>query len=263
MKEIFDDISEVAKIIWERGWAERNAGNISIDVSDKLGHIARRSKSRKVKLAIKHPELAGRSFLVKATGSRFRDIAKCPEENMLVARISDSLDGYDIICEPRGKDGMPTSEFPSHLSIHAYLRKSDPEKSAVLHTHPDHLISLTHINQYSTEPGLNRLLWSMHPEMKIVMPEGVGVAPYRVPGSDELADATIRALGKRRLVLWEKHGCIAIGKDVFEAFDFIDTADKSARLFFIARNAGFEPEGLTDSQVDELASIRSRKGRKS
>ena len=92
----------------------------------------------------------------------------------------------------------------------------------------------------------------MHPEMKIVMPDGVGLVPYCVPGTDDLAEATVNVLEHHRLVLWEKHGCVAVGRDVFEAFDLIDTAEKSAKIFLMVRAAGFEADGLTDDQLNEL-----------
>lgn len=252
MKQALENISEIASLISQRGWAERNAGNVSVDVTEEYWPERGCTESEKVKTAKKYPELAGRCFLVTATGSRFRDIAKTPEGHVFVARIADDLDGYHVVSEPGESSSAPTSEFPSHLGIHAHLRRNDPAKKVVLHTHPDCLLALTHISRYLAEDALNRLLWSMHPEMKIVMPDGVGVVPYGVPGSEELAESTVRVLAKHRLVLWEKHGCVAVGRDVFEAFDLIDTANKSANVFFIVKSAGFEPEGLTEAQLDEL-----------
>jgi rhamnulose-1-phosphate aldolase len=252
MKQIFEDIAEIAGLISARGWAERNAGNVSVDVTERYECSKGRSESAKVKTPKKYPELAGRYYLVTATGARFRDIAKRPEDHVFLARIADDLDGYHIV-DGLEKAGSPlTSEFPSHISIHAHLRRNDPTKKAVLHTHPDCLLALTHISRYLSTETLNRLLWSMHPEMKIVMPDGVGLVPYCVPGTETLADATVDILQKHRMVLWEKHGCVAVGRDVFEAFDLIDTAEKSAKVFLMVKSAGFEAQGLTEAQLDEL-----------
>ena len=186
------------------------------------------------------------------TGSRFRDIAKRPEDNVILARIRDKADGYEILCEPAKEDARLTSEFVSHLAVHAHLRRSDPAKKVVLHTHPDHLIALTHVERYASGRALTDLLWSMHPEMKVVVPEGVGLVRYVRPGSEELARATVEELRDHRLVLWEKHGCVAVGEDLFEAFDLVDIADKCARLFFLVKGAGVEPQGLSGAQLEEL-----------
>ena len=252
MEQVLRDMAEIAGLISERGWAERNAGNMSVDVTDNYESAGDYFESAEVTTARKYPELAGRLFLVTATGSRFRDIAKRPEERVFLARIADEGDGYHILCKP-GKEGSPlTSEFPSHIGIHSHLRRNDPTKKAVLHTHPNCLLALTHIGRYLSTEKLNRLLWSMHPEMKIVMPAGVGLVRYCLPGSEALADATVAILERHHLALWEKHGSVAVGRDVFEAFDLIDTAEKSAKIFLMVRSAGFEAEGLTEAQLNEL-----------
>ena len=252
MKQILKDISEIAGLISERGWAERNAGNVSVDVTEEYGHTKGSADSLEVRGAIRYPELAGRCFLVTATGARFRDIAKSPEEHVVVGRIADDLSGYQVLLGPHKAGSVPTSEFPSHLGVHAHLRRNNPAKKAVLHTHPDCLLALTHVGRYLSTEILTHLLWSMHPEMKIVMPDGVGLVPYCLPGSEELAEATVGVLATHRLVLWEKHGCVAVGRDVFDAFDLIETAEKSAKIFLMVKSAGFDPEGLTQAQLDEL-----------
>jgi rhamnulose-1-phosphate aldolase len=257
MKRALENMAEIAGLISERGWAERNAGNVSVDVTDDFRHRKGRLESAKFQTAKKYPELAGRYFLVTATGSRFRDIANKPKEHVFLARIADELDGYHIVGERDKSTCAPTSEFPSHLGIHAHLRRTDPGKKTVLHTHPDCLLALTHMRQYLAGEALNHLLWSMHPEMKIVMPDGVGVVPYGFPGSEALAEATVKVLAKHRMVLWEKHGCVAVGRDVFDAFDLIDTANKSASIYFLVKSAGCEPEGLSEAQLDQLAAWHS------
>ena len=251
LDETLTEVAEVARVIWELGWAERNAGNLSLDVTD-TDTCPHEVALRKVGVPIPHREVAGRTFIVTITGSRFREIAQRPEENVIVARISDEADGYEILSEPTKKNSRLTSEFVSHLAVHAHLRRSDPAKRVVLHTHPDHLVALTHLQQHTSGRALTDLLWAMHPEMKVVLPEGIGVVPYLRPGGDELAEATVAELRDHRLVMWEKHGCIAVGEDLFEAFDLVDLADKCARLYFLVKSAGADPQGLTPEQLEEL-----------
>ncbi len=253
LKKLIDDTLRVAKLLWERGWAERNAGNISADVTELVsqeGTNFDRFPRREMK--VPQLELAGRCFFVTATGSRFRDLHQRPEKDLLIIRIANTLDSYHIIWGGESRRSRPTSEFISHLKIHHFLRQNDLPQKVIVHTHATHLIALTHIKQYNHEETINRLLWSMHPEVKMVLPEGVGFSPYCCPGSEELSNATVSALKHHRVVLWEKHGCIAIGNDVFEAFDLIDTVNKSAEVFFICKSAGYEPQGLTDEQLAEL-----------
>ncbi len=121
-----------------------------------------------------------------------------------------------------------------------------------LHTHPPYLIALSQIEKYLHENIINHLLITMHPEVKIVIPDGVGVAPYRCPGSEELADVTVATLKKHHVILWEKHGCAAVAADIAEAFDYIDIMEKSAKLFFICKSSGYLPQGISDEQLDEI-----------
>jgi len=253
LKKLVDDTLRVAKHLWERGWAERNAGNISADVTELVsqeGDNLDRFPRREMKVS--QLELAGRCFFVTATGSRFRDLHQRPEKDLLIIRIANTLDSYHILWGGEARRSSPTSEFISHLQIHHFLHQNDFPQKVIVHTHATHLIALTHIEKYNHEETINRLLWSMHPEIKIVLPEGVGFAPYCCPGSEDLSNATVSALKHHRVVLWEKHGCIAIGNDVFEAFDLIDTVNKAAEIFFICKSAGYEPQGLTDEQLAEL-----------
>jgi rhamnulose-1-phosphate aldolase len=124
-----------------------------------------------------------------------------------------------------------------------------------LHTHPTHLIALSHFKEYLTEDKLNRLLFATHPEVGILLPEGIGFAPFCCPGSEELADATVSIAKEHRVILWEKHGCAAIADNPAEAFDLLDLVNKAAQIFFICKNAGYEPDGLSNKQLAEIAHI--------
>jgi rhamnulose-1-phosphate aldolase len=121
-----------------------------------------------------------------------------------------------------------------------------------LHTHPPHLIALSQIEKYLKEEIINHLLITMHPEVEIFIPSGVGVAPYRCPGSEELADVTVTSLEKHRVILWEKHGCAAVGGSIAEAFDYIDIMEKAATIFFLCKSSGYTPQGISEEQLAEI-----------
>ena len=57
--------------------------------------------------------------------------------------------------------------------------------------------------------------------------------------------------GARRGVLGEAR-YPSVGEDLIECFDAIDTLSKSAQIYFSARMTGYEPEGMTDQQLDDL-----------
>jgi rhamnulose-1-phosphate aldolase len=263
LQPILDDVAAVAGFLWQRGWAERNAGNLSIDVTDVVADVVdvrARSPYPLVRTPIPDRTLAGRWFLVTATGSRFRDLQWCPDGCLLLLQIAPSLVGYRVAWGDEGWHLSPTSELVSHLRIHATLRTQESAHRVVLHTHPTHLIALSHAADLASEEALNRVLWGMVPEVKVFVPEGVGLAPYRLPGTEALADVTVAALARHRVIMWEKHGCLAVERNVQEAFDLIDTLDKAARIYLLCRAAGFTPQGLSDEAVRDLDDLSRRLG---
>jgi rhamnulose-1-phosphate aldolase len=258
LKREFREIAEVAGYLWDRGWAERNAGNISVDITGAMGKGKKKQRraAQFVRTTSRHPGLEGCSFLVTVSGSRMRDVARSPHEFTCIIRISDTADGYEVVWGNGIREGAkPTSELPTHLVIHQRLRAKNAPQRVIVHTHPTELIALTHIAEHNDEERLNRLLWAMHPESIIVNPRGVGLVPYTLPGTEEIADATASAFDMHPVILWGKHGAVAIGQDAMEAFDIIDTLTKSAQVFFMCKNAGFVPEGLA---VGELVALRKK-----
>lgn len=247
-----DRIAEVAGYLWEKGWAERNGGNISVDVTDLTNGEERGlpSLSGSVCLPQVVPALGGRVFFVTGAGKRMRYVAQEPFANGSLIRIAADGASYDIIAT---RPVIPTSELPSHLLMHDYLRGAGKDNKVVLHTHPTDLIGLTHCKPFRNARRLTRLLWSMIPECRLIVPRGIGIVPYERPGTVALARATVEQLKSHEVVFWEKHGVLATGEDVIDCFDAIDTLSKSAQIYFSARQAGYEPDGLTDRELDELA----------
>jgi rhamnulose-1-phosphate aldolase len=146
----------------------------------------------------------------------------------------------------------PTSELPSHLAVHNYLLSIGSSYRAVIHTHPIDLVAMSHHRPFLKEGVLTRLLWSMIPETRAFCPKGLGIIPYEMPSSLKLANATVEGLREHDVVLWEKHGVVAIGNDVLEAFDQIDVLSKAAQIYLTARGMGFVPDGMTDESLEEL-----------
>lgn len=68
----------------------------------------------------------------------------------------------------------------------------------------------------------------MIPETKAFCPRGLGMVPYLMPSGVELAEATIKAI------------------------DQIDVLNKAALIHIASKNMGFEPEGMSDAQMQEL-----------
>lgn len=235
------EIAEVASLLWQKGWAEAGAGNISVNVT---GHYpAIRMDFRTfpmIPMEVKYPALAHHHIFISAKGSRMRELAKDPGKNLCLIKISKKGDHYQVLYEDPESTLVPSSELPSHLAIHNELVKGGrgEEEKAVVHTHCHELIALSHDKKLQNEAAMNEVLLKMHTETAFFIPEGIGYVPLAEPGSLALAKATLKSLQNHKIVLWEKHGCLATGKDVHEAFDRIDLMAKAASIYLMCRNSG-------------------------
>ena len=245
------EIAEVAGYLWQKGWAERNGGNITVNLTNEIDDEIRNLPpiSDVIPIGRTMPHLKGCYFYCKGTNLRMRDLARNPMENGSIIRILDDCSNYVIIADNPVK---PTSELASHLLMHNYLIGKGSNYKAAIHTHPIELIAMTHTEAFLKKDAMTYLLWSMIPETRAFCPRGVGIAPYATPGSFELADATIRELDEYDVVMWEKHGACAVSENVMEAFDMIDTLSKSAQIYISAKAMGYEPDGMTMDQMEDM-----------
>lgn len=72
------DVAEVAGYLWQKGWAERNGGNITVNVTEHVDDEIRRmpaiSEPRPIGMTL--PHLKGCYFYCKGTNRRMRDLAR-------------------------------------------------------------------------------------------------------------------------------------------------------------------------------------------
>ena len=256
LKHQIEQVAEVASYLWQKGWAERNGGNIVLNVTDQLStlnysKLSTLNSQLLIPIGTTLPHLKGCYFFCKGTNRRMRDLARWPMDNGSIIRILDDCAHYEIIAD---KPVMPTSELPSHLSVHNYLIGKGSSYKASLHTHPIELVAMTHHRPFLEKDVLTKILWSMIPETRAFCPKGLGIVPYLLPSSVALGEATLKTLDEGYdVVMWEKHGVFAIDTDIMSAFDQVDVLNKAAQIYMCARSMGFEPEGMSEAQMQELA----------
>jgi rhamnulose-1-phosphate aldolase len=234
------EFMRVAAVLAARGWAEASAGNLSLRLPREKA--AEAASGADVESPADLSDLIGDRFLVTASGSRMRDLADSPLGCLCLVEVRDRrrlriLDGAATL----------TSEWPTHAGLHVLFKERRSRERAVLHCHPLNLIALSHV--FDSEREMNDRLFRMHHETRLFVPEMLGLIPYAVTGSGELAKASREALKKHRLALWEKHGVIAGGESLDQALDRVEMVEKAAALYLLLKGAGLEPAGLSDEQV--------------
>ena len=91
LARVVADTAEVAGYLWQKGWAERNGGNITVNITeyvdDEIKALPAISEVYPIGTVL--PHLKGCYFYCKGTNMRMRDLARRPMENgsMIVHRM--------------------------------------------------------------------------------------------------------------------------------------------------------------------------------
>lgn len=256
LKKALDSVAEVAGYLWQKGWAERNGGNLTLNITEYVDDEMRAMPaiSKVLPIGVTLPNLKGCYFYCKGTGKRMRDLARDPMSAGSIVRIMDDCASYEIIADTVI---VPTSEISSHLAIQDYMLECGSGYKATLHTHPIELVAMSHSNEFLNSEHLTQVLWSMIPETLAFAPLGIGVVPYALPSSTELVAPTLEQIKRYDVVLWEKHGTVAVGPDMMEAFDQTDVLNKAANIYMTAKNFGFTADGMTPEAVQQIRTVFS------
>ena len=101
LKAVIDQIAEVTGYLWQKGWAERNGGNITVNVTEYMDDACKAMKpiSETKQIGMVLPQLKGKYFYCKGTGKRMRDLAKFPMQNGSIIRICDDCASYEVIAD--------------------------------------------------------------------------------------------------------------------------------------------------------------------
>ena len=253
---------EVATTMYDHGWDERNGGNISLllDEEELAEYLDLGRVTRTIPMGFCAQSLVGRYFLVTGGGKYFRNAASCTERDFGVIRVA--ADGTTAELLWGFVDGGTfTSELPAHLMSHERRLAIDPEHRVVMHSHPTNLLAMTYVHSLD-EREFSRTLWQMCTECVVVFPEGVGVLPWMLCGTDEIGVATAQKMEIARLVVWAQHGIYGVGRDLDEALGLIETAEKAAEVYMKIAHLP-RVNTITDEQMHQLEErfgVKAREG---
>jgi L-fuculose-phosphate aldolase len=121
--------------------------------------------------------------------------------------------------------GRPSTEIRMHLAAYA----ARPDVEAIVHAHPITAVALT----IAGVPPPNDLV----PEAAVTLGE-IAVAPFATPGTDEVPASLAPLLKRHDVLVLERHGAIALGRTLGEAFDRMETLERVARVALVARLVG-------------------------
>jgi rhamnulose-1-phosphate aldolase len=249
----FQEMIETTSNLYRLGWDERNGGNISylLYEYELLPYLDIKKVYRTIPMSFDAEDLAGNYFFVTGSGKYFKNVKHDPAANLGIIRIGEDGKSYDVIWGFEN-GGVATSELPTHLMNHRERLKVDPNHRIIMHCHATHLLAMTFTHSLKDE-DFTKTLWEMCTECLVVFPEGVGIIPWIVPGTNQIGKATAEKMKDVRIVLWPFHGIFAAGTTMDETFGLIETAEKAAQVYSIVCAQGGKKQSISDLQLQELA----------
>ncbi len=149
------------------------------------------------------------TFLIKASGARMECLK--PEELVLV-----DLQGNKI----RGKSNV-SMETP----IHAAIYRARKDVQAVVHTHAP---TATAFGIAKTE------ILPLQVELFMLLPNGVPIVPFEVPGSKVLAAAVQKKIKNYDAMILENHGIVTVGSTIEAACSLNEMVEEGAKVQLLA-----------------------------
>lgn len=137
----------------------------------------------------------------------------------------DDIVEMDLEGNVKNGDKIPSSEWRLHAGIYS----NHPRFNAVYHTHSPYATSFSVIGE-----GIPIILVEMIPYLGGDIP----LAPFGLPGTDDLPNSVIEPLTKRNACLLENHGVVVAGTRLDQILTRAIYVEDSAEIYHKARSIG-------------------------
>ena len=141
-------------------------------------------------------------------------------------------------------NGKPSSEMALHIQIY----KNRPDVNAIVHAHP---VTATAVS-IAGIPFPDHVVT----EADLVLGH-VPTIPYAAPGTSELAYAAAEVMAQANVALLARHGAVAVGDSLRQAFYRMETLETVAKMYREALifSSFSQPEKEHNISPQELAAL--------
>jgi L-fuculose-phosphate aldolase len=156
----------------------------------------------------------------------------------------DDIRTRDVVVLNEQLEVVDGTAVPSiEKAVHAAVYKARSEIGAVIHTHPI----------YSSVLGVNHMdLPGISEDFVQIVGEKIVCSEYALPGTPQLAENVIKALGKERnAVILPNHGTLCSGRDLREVLKVSHVVEKTAQVYIMAMSIG-NPHLITEEDIREM-----------
>ncbi|MEM9192432.1 MAG: class II aldolase/adducin family protein [Myxococcota bacterium] len=180
-----------------------------------------------------------------------------PGDGNLSARISERY----LLCTPTGvhkgeikprdvvkvriRDGHavdPAQHASAEVRMHLALYRHRPELGAIVHAHSPYTVALSVAGIDLTQPVVPEAILALG---------SVPTVPYASPTTEDVPEAVIRHVGKSQAFVLERHGPVALGATLAEAFSRIEVIEHTARITAVAMSVG-SVTPIDDAEAERL-----------
>jgi len=241
---------------WRQNWHERNGGNLTYRMTREEAEqcVEFFKPGQWNEIGVSSKDLAGEYFITTGSGKYFRNVELDIAANAGIVEINEKGDAWRIVWGL--ENSVPTSEFPTHFMNHAVRKKTTDGKNRVIyHAHPANIIAMTYILPLKSK-DFTLALWRSATECPVVFPHGVGVIPWHVPGTADIALVTCEVMEEYSAAVWAHHGLFCSGADFDETFGLMHTIEKAAEIYMkvLSSNAKVR-QTISDDNLKAIAKV--------
>lgn len=140
----------------------------------------------------------------------------------------------------------PSIETQLHLAVYA-ARK---DCRAIVHTHPVYSTAFSAMGE-SIPLFLDAAVQKLR--------DTVRTAKHAMPGSSELAENCVKALGDKSMAcLLQSHGAVCIGKDPDDAYLVSAVLESTARIYSLIRSMGGSARPMPDADIAAMTEFADK-----
>jgi L-fuculose-phosphate aldolase len=166
-------------------------------------------------------------FLITPSGVQYDDLT--PDD---IVQID-----HEGTVAPSTRRGLrPSSEWRFHQAIY----QNHTEAQAIVHTHSPLATALS---------CARKPIPAFHYMIALAGGPDIRCADYATFGTEELAQAMLKALAGRKAVLLANHGVVAFGKSLLGAASLAIEVENLARQYLTLLSAGLTPVILDDAEM--------------
>ena len=166
------------------------------------------------------------------------------EDKMLITPSSveyEKIQIDDILVVDFEKNVLEGERSPSvETGMHISTYRTRPDIGAIVHTHSVYASAIASLGK-TIPPFLDEIVFMIGGEIE--------VAEYGMPGSKELAQNAVRALGRKNAVLLANHGSLCCGKNLENAFETAELVERVAKIFILCSLLG-KPKSLPQEALE-------------